>query len=356
MKPLARGSTIGILGGGQLGRMLAMAAAKLGYRCHIYAPDEGCVAADVAAQFTRAAFDDPQALAEFADCCDIITYEFENIPAAPLQKIAGTIGIIPGVAPLTTAQDRMAEKQFAVQCGGQTTAFLMAENWEEFRAGAAQIGFPAIAKTNRMGYDGKGQIKLEDNSDLAQAWDDLGQRPVIIEALVDFNAEFSVILVRGANGDIRYWDSARNLHKGGILAQSTVPAGPLVESQIAKARILAGAMADALDYVGVMTAEFFATKRGPIFNEMAPRVHNSGHWTIEGAVTSQFENHIRAICGLPLGDTATTAERVEMHNLIGKDADKMARYLSDPGAHVHIYGKSNIQPDRKMGHVTRLYR
>lgn len=356
MKPLARGSTIGILGGGQLGRMLAMAAAKLGYRCHIYAPDEGCVAADVAAQFTRAAFDDPQALAEFADCCDIITYEFENIPAAPLQKITGTIGIIPGVAPLTTAQDRMAEKQFAVQCGGQTTAFLMAENWEEFRAGAAQIGFPAIAKTNRMGYDGKGQIKLEDNSDLAQAWDDLGQRPVIIEALVDFNAEFSVILVRGANGDIRYWDSARNLHKGGILAQSTVPAGPLVESQIAKARILAGAIADALDYVGVMTTEFFATKRGPIFNEMAPRVHNSGHWTIEGAVTSQFENHIRAICGLPLGDTATIAERVEMHNLIGKDADKMARYLSDPGAHVHIYGKSNIQPDRKMGHVTRLYR
>lgn len=356
MKPLPPGSTVGILGGGQLGRMLGVAVAQLGYRAHIYAPDDDCVAGQVAAGFTRAAFDDPSALAEFAKNCDIITFEFENIPVDPLAEIAGTAAISPGITALTIAQDRVAEKQFARQQGGQTAPFLAAENLHEFETAVAEIGPPVVAKTIRMGYDGKGQVKLDHQSDPAQAWDILGGRPVIIEALVDFGAEFSVILVRGADGEIRYWDSPRNLHQDGILAQSTLPAGSLVEGQVAEARILARNIAEKLDYVGVMTAEFFATSSGPMFNEMAPRVHNSGHWTIEGAVTSQFENHIRAICGLPLGDTATTAGRVEMLNIIGEDIEKTAQHFSDPAAHVHIYGKSAIMPGRKMGHVTRLYR
>jgi 5-(carboxyamino)imidazole ribonucleotide synthase len=356
MNALAAGSTIGILGGGQLGRMLAVAAAQLGYRCHIYAPDEESVAAEVAASYTRAAYDDLEALEAFVKSCDIITYEFENVPAAPLKKMLGKGALRPGLAALEISQDRSNEKTFATEQGGRTAPYVTVKNFQQLAPALEKIGAPAIAKTIRMGYDGKGQVRLRSNSNLEHAWHDLGRQPIIVEGFVEFDAEFSVILVRGADGEIRFWDSARNVHEGGILSQSTVPAGPMVESQVAKARILASGIADALDYVGVMTCEFFATNTGPVFNEMAPRVHNSGHWTIEGAVTSQFENHIRAICGLPLGDTTTTAERVEMQNLIGDDGAKMAKLLSDPAAHLHRYGKSEAKPGRKMGHVTRLYR
>ncbi|NJM50864.1 MAG: 5-(carboxyamino)imidazole ribonucleotide synthase [Sphingomonadales bacterium] len=356
MTPLPPGSTIGILGGGQLGRMMAVAAAQLGYRCHIYAPEQESVAAEVSAAFTCAGYDDLTALEAFAKSCDIITYEFENVPAPPLKKIIGKAALRPGVAPLEISQDRAAEKKFAETHGGKAAAFALVKNFNQLAAAIEQVGTPAIAKTVRMGYDGKGQARIRRASNLEHIWHDLGRQPLVVEALVEFDAEFSVILVRGADGEIRYWDSARNNHEGGILTQSTVPAGPLVESQIAKARILASKIAEALDYVGVMTCEFFASKAGPVFNEMAPRVHNSGHWTIEGAVTSQFENHIRAICGLPLGDTSVTAERVEMHNLIGTGTPEMAKLLSDSAAHVHIYGKGQAKPGRKMGHVTRLYR
>jgi 5-(carboxyamino)imidazole ribonucleotide synthase len=355
MTILAPGSVIGILGGGQLGRMLAMAAAQLGYRSHIYAPEADSVAAEVAGAFTLAEYEDIAALTAFAKTCDVVTYEFENVPVEPLKKILGIAALRPGIAPLEIAQDRAAEKKFAADLAGNTAAYAIAASAAGLKKAIAQIGLPAIVKTNRMGYDGKGQIRLQSDANLNDVWDDLERQTLIVEGQVEFGAEFSVILVRGQNGEIRYYECPRNTHDHGILSQSTVPAGPLVESQIGAAQKLSAAIADALEYVGVLTCEFFAAQSGPIFNEMAPRVHNSGHWTIEGAVTSQFENHIRAICGLPLGDTTTNGERVEMQNLIGEDAGRWEKILSDPAAHLHLYGKGEAHPGRKMGHITRLY-
>jgi 5-(carboxyamino)imidazole ribonucleotide synthase len=355
MTTLAPGSTIGILGGGQLGRMMAMAAAQLGYHCHIYAPDADSVAAEVSAQFTCAQYDDEAALLSFANACDVITYEFENVPVGPLKKILGKVAFSPGIAPLEIAQDRVREKEFAHELGGRTAEYMGAAIELELGNAIEKIGTPAVVKTMRMGYDGKGQVRVRAGSNLSHVWHDLGRRPVVVEKLVEFDAEFSVILVRSQDGEIRFYDCPRNTHENGILAYSSVPAGPLVESQIGKARTLASAIAEALEYVGVLTCEFFAAKSGPIFNEMAPRVHNSGHWTIEGAVTSQFENHIRAICGLPLGDTRTIGERVEMENLIGDDATRWEKLLSDDDAHLHLYGKGTAKSGRKMGHVTRVY-
>ena len=353
---LAPGSTIGILGGGQLGRMLAMAAAQLGYRCHIYAPPGDNVANDVAAESTIAAYDDREALKAFARACDVVTFEFENVPVLPLKTIAREVPIHPPLKALEVAQDRVEEKEFVRKLGGKTARFAVARSEIELEDAVASAGMPAILKTIRMGYDGKGQVRISRDSDLASAWRRVGAQPVIAEAIVKFDAEFSVILVRGADGEIKYWDSSRNQHEDGILATSTLPAGPLIESQQVKARKMAAAVAGALDYVGVLTCEFFASGEGPLFNEIAPRVHNSGHWTIEGAETSQFENHIRAICGLPLGSTATVAERVEMHNLIGKDGERYLQLLGDPAANVHLYGKAEARAGRKIGHVTRLYR
>ncbi len=355
MTVLAPGSTVGILGGGQLGRMLAIAAAQLGYRCHIYAPESISVAAEVAAEFTCAEYDDIAALTKFAKACDVITYEFENVPVGPLKKIEGIAALRPGTAPLEIAQDRGKEKLFATDLGGRTAAYALANDAGGLRQALQKTGVPAIVKTITMGYDGKGQITVRTDADHEDTFEFLGGGPVIAEAFVEFGAEFSVILVRGEDGKIRFYDCPRNTHEDGILSQSTVPAGPLVESQVGKARLLASAIADALEYVGVLTCEFFATESEPVFNEMAPRVHNSGHWTIEGAVTSQFENHIRAVCGLPLGDTATVGERVEMQNLIGNDVVRWQKLLSDPAAHLHLYGKGEPSPGRKMGHVTRLY-
>lgn len=356
MSTLAPGSTIGILGGGQLGRMLAVAAAQLGYRVHIFAPPGDNVASHVAARTTIARYDDDDALAAFARACDVVTYEFENVPVEPLGAIGSLVPIRPGIAALELAQDRIAEKSFAQKMGGQPAPYAAATASDQLEAALRKSGIPAILKTIRMGYDGKGQARVDKAGDLDALWQKLGGQPVVAEGFVRFDAEFSVILVRGGDGEIRFWDSPRNQHSDGILAQSSLPAGPLVEAQQAEARQLAAAIADALEYVGVLTLEFFATADGPVFNEMAPRVHNSGHWTIEGAVTSQFENHIRAVCGLPLGDTATSAERVEMQNLIGDDAGRWEQILSDPAAHLHLYGKAEARPGRKVGHVTRLYR
>ncbi len=356
MNPLPPGSTIGILGGGQLGRMMSQAAAQLGYKCHIYAPEENSVAAEVSAQFTCAAYDDEAALEIFARSCDVITYEFENVPVSPLKIIDTITPIRPGIKALEIAQDRVEEKFFAANLGGRTAPFEIIGERQEANAAVEKLGLPVIFKTIRMGYDGKGQMRVSQLTDIADAWHGLGRQAVIAEGMVQFDAEFSVILVRGGNGEIRYWDSPRNRHDNGILARSSLPAGPLIESQQAEARALATAIAEKLEYVGVLTAEFFATTDGPLFNEMAPRVHNSGHWTIEGAVTSQFENHIRAICDLPLGDTITNAERVEMANLIGAEADRWLQLMADDDANLHLYGKGASIPGRKMGHVTRLYR
>jgi 5-(carboxyamino)imidazole ribonucleotide synthase len=345
------GETIGILGGGQLGRMLAMAAAQLGYRCNVYAPEEDPVAAEVSHAVTRGAWDDRAALSSFAGKCAVITYEFENVPVGPLAAL-GDKALHPPARALEVAQDRLTEKRFIEGLGGRTAPYAPVESRADLASAIERVGAPGILKTCRDGYDGKGQWRIEQAADAAFL--DLPDVPLIYEGLVRFMAEFSVILVRGADGDVRYWHSPENVHQDGILATSIVPLRPLVVSQVAAARILAKRVAEELDYVGVLAMEFFATTEGPVFNEMAPRVHNSGHWTIEGSITSQFENHIRAICGLPLGDTSLAAQRVEMRNLIGDHAEDWAKILTDPCNHLHLYGKPEMRAGRKMGHVTRL--
>ena len=348
---ISPGETIGILGGGQLGRMLAQAAGKLGYQTHIYAPEADSVAAEVSQAHTRANWDDAQALAAFAAQCSVITYEWENVPIAALKGL-GAAQLFPSVGALEVAQDRLNEKDFVVNLGGSTAPYMAVDTAEDLEAALVRIGSPGILKTRREGYDGKGQWRI--NYDHEAEGIAMGGQPMIYEGLVRFACEFSVILARGQDGQTVFWDSAENVHEHGILATSRVPAGAAAQGQIERARDLARQVADALGYVGVAAFEFFATDAGPVFNEMAPRVHNSGHWTIEGAKTSQFENHIRAICGLPLGDTALAAREVTMTNLIGDAALGAAALTADPANHVHLYGKGEPRPGRKMGHVTRL--
>jgi 5-(carboxyamino)imidazole ribonucleotide synthase len=348
------GSTIGIVGGGQLGRLLAMAAAQLGYRTHIYAPDEAPPAAEVAAQFTRGDYDDEDSLARFGAAVDVATYEFENISAGALNALAARAPLFPPRRALEIAQDRLAEKEFALGLGGRPAPFASVADRSGLDAAIERIGLPAVLKTRRFGYDGKGQARIArpDQADAASAA--MHGSPAILEGWVNFRAEFSVLLCRGRGGEIAHWDSPRNTHVDGILRRSDVPAEEELCAAVSEGRALARAVAEALDYVGVLAIEFFADELGAVFNEMAPRVHNSGHWTCEGALTSQFENHIRAICGLPLGATDLIVSRVEMENLIGEDVERWRELLADPAAHVHLYGKREARPGRKMGHVTRL--
>ena len=345
------GSTIGILGGGQLGRMLAMAAAQLGYRCHVYSPEKDSIAAEVSAGFTCADWHDRAALSAFAQDCAVVTYEFENVPVAPLAAIPARL-LAPGTRALEVAQDRLREKRFVEELGGRPAAYAAVNADDELRAAIERVGTPGILKTRREGYDGKGQWRIASAAEVDGVR--VPNDGMVYEGLVRFEAEFSVILVRGLDGAVRFWDSPQNVHEGGILARSSLPAAAIVAAQVAEARELARKAAEALGYVGVLTLEFFATADGPVFNEMAPRVHNSGHWTIEGALTSQFENHVRAICGLPLGDTATLFAAIEMRNLIGDAAGDAAGLLADPHVHLHLYGKREARQGRKMGHVTRL--
>ncbi|WP_411339785.1 5-(carboxyamino)imidazole ribonucleotide synthase [Sphingopyxis sp. J-6] len=349
---LPPGSTIGILGGGQLGRMLAVAAAQLGYRVHIYAPDAESVAAQVAAQHTQAAWDDEPRLAAFAAACDVVTYEFENVPVDTVRFLSGHVAVRPGAGVLEIAQDRLAEKNFVAGLGGRPAPFAAVADRAALTAALDQVGAPAILKTVRMGYDGKGQARLAAAGDADAAWDAIDRHAAVLEGFVTFAHEFSVLMVRGIDGETRFWDSSVNVHEGGILATSSLPPPRQILDQQDEARALLAKIADDLDYIGVLTGEFFATDDGPIFNEMAPRVHNSGHWSIEGAVTSQFENHIRAVAGLPLGDTATVALPVVMRNLIGHDIDGVPELLADGAAHVHHYGKAEVRAGRKLGHVT----
>ncbi|ALH82153.1 5-(carboxyamino)imidazole ribonucleotide synthase [Sphingopyxis macrogoltabida] len=349
---LPPGSTIGILGGGQLGRMLAVAAAQLGYRIHIYAPDAESVAAQVAAQHTQAAWDDEPRLAAFAAACDVVTYEFENVPVDTVRFLSGHVAVRPGAGVLEIAQDRLAEKNFVAGLGGRPAPFAAVPDRAALDAALDQVGAPAILKTVRMGYDGKGQARLAVVGDADAAWDAIDRHAAVLEGFVTFAHEFSVLMVRGIDGEARFWDSSVNVHEGGILATSSLPPPQIILDQQDEARALLAKIADDLDYIGVLTGEFFATDDGPIFNEMAPRVHNSGHWTIEGAVTSQFENHIRAVAGLSLGDTATVALPVIMRNLIGHDIDGVPELLADGAAHVHHYGKAEVRAGRKLGHVT----
>jgi 5-(carboxyamino)imidazole ribonucleotide synthase len=281
----------------------------------------------------------------------VVTYEFENVPIAPLHAL-GEVKFFPHQRALETAQDRFAEKCFVEQLGGTIAPIATVDSKADFANAVAKIGTPGILKTRRDGYDGKGQWRVETGGQALSL--ELPDQPLVYEAFVRFLGEFSVILCRGIDGEVQFWETPQNVHENGILAKSNVPAAPFVQTHLAKARQLAEKVAGALGYVGVLTLEFFATAAGPVFNEMAPRVHNSGHWTIEGAVTSQFENHIRAICGLPLGKVGMAAESAEMHNLIGEAADNWAQLLSDPANHLHLYGKGEPRSGRKMGHVTKL--
>ncbi|MBO9713120.1 5-(carboxyamino)imidazole ribonucleotide synthase [Sphingomonas sp.] len=355
MSAIPPGGTIGILGSGQLGRMLGMAAAALGYRIHVYAPDSG-PACDVAASFSQGGWDDAVALGRFAAGCDVVTYEFENVPVAPLEGVARHVPLRPGTRPLEVAQSRFDEKRFVQALGGTTAPFRLVESEGALAAAIAELGCPAILKTNRMGYDGKGQARIVEPGDAAAAWAAVGGQPSVLEGFVTFAHEFSLLVARGADGETVTYPVPWNEHRGGILHRSSVPAPAEVEAQAGAAVKLAVRVAEALDYVGVLALEFFVTADGPVFNEMAPRVHNSGHWTIEGAETSQFENHVRAICGLPLGVTGLTGARVEMINLIGTDAADWEALLEEPGVHLHLYGKHEARPGRKMGHVTRVWR
>jgi len=349
---LAPGSTIGILGGGQLGRMLSIAAAKLGYRCHIFDPHQHPCASDVAPFHTRAAFDDQAALGTFGDSVDVVTYEFENVPVAPLAVLGAKLR--PGARSLAVAQDRAGEKEFIEQCGARVAPWRLVASLAEVEAAVAEFGAPIVLKTRRYGYDGKGQAWVRVPSEATAAWDAIGHEPAVAETGIDFRAEFSVIVARWADGRHAFWDSAENVHRDGILRRSVVPCGAAVAAQVEEARAATLAIAAALDHVGVLTVEFFACGNGPLVNEIAPRVHNSGHWTIEGAVTSQFEQHVRAICDLPPGSTALAGAGAAMDNLIGDDVLGWPELVADPEAHVHIYGKGEARPGRKMGHVTRV--
>lgn len=348
------GATIGIIGGGQLGRMLALAAASMGYRVHVFAPEAELPAGDVAADVTRASYADTAALDGFAAAVDVVTFEFENIDTAAIARVAARVPVYPSAKSLEVAQDRVAEKRFVEALGGQPAAWAAVDSLADLDAAIALLGCPCVLKTRRLGYDGKGQARLTTPGDAAAAWAAIGGQPAILEAWVDFSHEFSVLLARGQDGEVVTWAVPHNSHQGGILDTSRVPAPPEIAVHSAAATALAIRVAEALEHVGVLTLEFFATPEGPRFNEMAPRVHNSGHWTIEGARASQFENHIRAVCGLPLGSTELTAPEVLMKNLLGEDVHDWQRLLADRRAHLHLYGKSEIKPGRKMGHVTWL--
>ena len=348
------GSTIGIIGGGQLGRMLAMAAAQLGYKCHIFDPHEHPPAADVAACVTRAEFNDLAALRDFARSVDVATYEFENLPVAPLD-VLGT-RLCPSTRSLAIAQDRGREKAFIEGTGARVAPWRTVGSIEEVQGAARDLGTPLVLKTRRYGYDGKGQAWVREIGGEAAAWAAIGEEPAVAEAAIDFLAEFSVILARWHDGRHSFWDSPQNEHGDGILRRSTVPCSEAIAPQVAEAREAALRIAEALGHVGVLTVEFFASAGGPLVNEIAPRVHNSGHWTIEGAVTSQFEQHVRAICDLPPGLTGLTRGGAVRDTLIGEDVLRWPELVAARGVPLHLYGKDEARPGRKMGHVTRVTR
>ncbi len=353
MAPLPPGSRIGILGGGQLGRMLALAAAPLGFRCHIFGPEEQPPAGQVADSVTIADYLDEAALSAFSGSVDVVTLEFENVPAACLDFLAQTVSVRPGANALATAQDRLVEKDFAGTIGAATAPYATIDSLTDLEGAVVKIGPRAVLKTRRLGYDGKGQVMLDQGADLGLAWQALGGAPSILEGYIPFDGEISVIAARALDGTIGAFPPIANQHRNHILDRSKVPAD-LNPAQSNRAMAIATDLATALDYVGVLAVEMFVVGDELLVNEFAPRVHNSGHWSIEGAVTSQFEQHIRAICGLPLG-AMTLRGRVEMENLIGDDVKQVPSLLAEPGAHVHLYGKTEVRPGRKMGHVTRVW-
>ena len=346
--PLPQGACIGILGGGQLGRMLAVAASRLGLKAHIFEPGANPPASHVADQVTTASYEDDAALRCFAQSVDVITYEFENIPTSALDILEQIRPIHPGRRALAISQDRLSEKEFLTGLGLKVAPYANVTTAAEAEAAAQSIGTPSILKTRRMGYDGKGQIRLKDTSDMAEAWQAMQGAPSVLEGFINFSHEVSVIAARASDGQVACYDPGENVHREGILHSTTVPA-TLTAAQRMDAVLLAGQILNALDYVGVMGVELFVTTDGLIVNEIAPRVHNSGHWTQNGCDICQFEQHIRAVAGWPLGD-GTRHSDIRMENLIGADIGRVSE-LRETNAALHLYGKSEIKPGRKMGHV-----
>jgi 5-(carboxyamino)imidazole ribonucleotide synthase len=354
--PLGPDATIGILGGGQLGRMLVLAAARLGFRCHVFCPDSHSPAFDVVRSVTEADYLDMAALDRFAADVDVVTYEFENVPAETATFLSARRPVLPDPRVLATTQDRLTEKEFVQGLGIETAKFARVDSADGLTAALAAVGKPAVLKTRRFGYDGKGQIMIRDGADPAM-FEELGGQAQILEAFVPFEREISVVAARGRDGAIECFDVIENEHEDHILKTSCVPA-KVTPAVAVEARRIAEKIAEAFDYVGVLAVEMFVLKDGAghavLVNEIAPRVHNSGHWTIDGASVSQFEQHIRAVAGLPLGKPIRRG-RIEMINLLGAEVEDAAKWLATPGAAVHLYGKSAVRPGRKMGHVTQVF-
>lgn len=349
--PLPTGAVIGILGGGQLGRMLSVAASRLGLKTHIFEPGANPPAADVAHQVTTADYTDTAALTAFANAVDVITYEFENIPTSALDLLETLRPIHPGRKALATSQDRLTEKTFLQSLGLQTAPFADVPHEAALTDALTTIGTPAILKTRTMGYDGKGQARIMTPEGAAKAYQDMAGSPAILEGFINFSIEVSVIGARNANGQIACFDPGENIHEDGILRTTTVPA-TLKPAQRTDAVLITARILNALDYIGVMGVELFVTPQGLIVNEIAPRVHNSGHWTQNGCLIDQFEQHIRAVAGWPLGDGSRHSNMV-MENLIGDDMDRVAE-LSATNAGLHLYGKATQKPGRKMGHINKI--
>lgn len=354
MTALPPGSTIGILGGGQLGRMLSLAAAQLGLKCHIYSDVPGG-ACDVAAASTIGPFEDTARIRAFAEGVDVVTYEFENVPLEAAAAAEAVAPVRPGPKALAVAQDRLEEKTFISGLGIPVAPFAAVDGEASFAAAVRAIGEAGILKTRRLGYDGKGQVRIKSAAELAPAFDALKGAPSVLEGLVPFAYEVSVLVVRALSGETRFYDIPLNTHKNGILDTSTLPS-PLPAADARRAQEIAGAIAEALGYVGVLGVEMFyvpGARERLVVNEIAPRVHNSGHWTMDACLVSQFENHMRAVAGWPLGPTDRHSD-VSMTNLIGADVDQWPALAAEPNAALHLYGKPEARPGRKMGHVNRL--
>jgi 5-(carboxyamino)imidazole ribonucleotide synthase len=350
--PLRPGAVIGILGGGQLGRMLAVAAARLGYRTHVYEPGAAPPAADVVHRVTCAGYEDAAALTAFAGAVDVITYEFENVPTAALDLLESLKPIHPNRRALAISQDRLAEKAFLNGIGLATAPYATVTTAKDLAAALARIGCPSILKTTRLGYDGKGQARIKSAADSAAALAAMQGAPAVLEGFIPFTHEVSVIAARASDGSVACYDPGENVHRDGILHTTTVPAR-LTPGQRSDAILAAARILNALDYVGVLGVELFVTPEGLIVNEIAPRVHNSGHWTQNGCAVDQFEQHIRAITGWPLGDGGRHSD-VTMENLIGDDIARIPQIARQRNAALHLYGKADARPGRKMGHVNRI--
>ncbi len=351
---LQPGARIGILGGGQLGRMLSVAASRLGFVTHIFEPGANPPAAQVADRVTTASYDDADALRSFADSIDVITYEFENIPTEALDLLEAHRPIRPGREALRVSQDRLTEKNFLQGLSLNTAPFADVTDLASLNTAIEEIGTPAILKTRRFGYDGKGQARLRAPEDAETALADMAGAPAILEGFVEFSHEVSIIAARGLDGRVACFDPGENVHRDGILHTTTVPAR-LRPAKRTDAVLLAANILNALDYVGVMGVELFVTPSGLIVNEIAPRVHNSGHWTQNGCAVDQFEQHIRAVVGWPLGDGQRHSD-VVMENLIGDDMDRVPELAQERDVALHLYGKAEVKPGRKMGHFNRIAR